>query len=75
MGHKGELSDRHTHKDGSTGYDINIRSHDGHGDVDHKMHVTDYSGSGESSKGVLSSIAEAAGSVFDAIFGGNKDKK
>ncbi len=69
MGSKGELSDYHTHKDGSKGWDINIKSHDGHGNTEHKAHVVDYSGVGEKAADVLTGAAEIIGGVFDAIFG------
>ncbi len=72
MSHKGEVSKYHTHKDGSSGWDINVKSE--RGDTDHKMHVEDRTGvdRGEA-EGFLSGVASVVGSIFDAIFGGKKD--
>ena len=79
MGHKGELSKYHEHNDGTSGWDINIKDHDGLGNVDNKIHVSDQSNIGESGSNLLSSVVEAVGSVFDALFGNNdsddKNKK
>ena len=68
MGHKGELSKYHEHNDGTSGWDINIKDHDGLGNVDDKIHVSDQSNIGESGSDLLSSVVEAVGSVFFFLF-------
>jgi hypothetical protein len=71
MGSQGKSSNYHEHNDGSKGWDINIKSNDGHGKTVHRMHVQDRSGIGEVGSDLVKGIAEVAGSVFDSIF----DKK
>ncbi|MFH1611910.1 MAG: hypothetical protein ABH887_01450 [bacterium] len=73
MGSQGKVSNYHQHKDGSKGWDINIKSRNGHGKTSHKMHVTDYNNVGKSGGGLLSGFAKAAGSVFDKMRGGKEN--
>lgn len=70
--HSGHLSPRHTHNDGTEGWDIQVK--DENGNVDHKMHVSDQSDVGDDGPGILESVVESVGSVFDSLISGKKDK-
>lgn len=75
MGFKGEVSKYHPHKDGTKGWDVNIKKNDGYGKTVHKMHVSDQGNVGESGGGLISGIAKTAGSIFGSLFGSKDDER
>ena len=59
MGNKGIVSDRHQHRDGTWGKDIDIRDRDGRGKLEHRMHASEYTPN-SSNELVVKEILESA---------------